>query len=147
MREHKIQQHFAVLSIIAPEKVEPAVKAMYTQFFVDLETVAETADFMPSFEKVVGKNIAAEVSKKAGSIGKDMLAKNTEQAIDDEAFGLPWILGMYKLIVYEKWCLTEVQATNSDGKAVGFWGVDHLGQVLDHLGLEIPRGESWRTVL
>lgn len=30
--------------------------------------------------------------------------------------------------------------TDAQGKTEGFWGVDHLGQVAQFLGLEVPGG-------
>jgi hypothetical protein len=37
--------------------------------------------------------------------------------------------------------------TNTDGKTEGFWGVDHLGQVADFLGLERPQMGGWKAML
>jgi 2-hydroxychromene-2-carboxylate isomerase len=66
----------------------------------------------------------------AGKEGKEVLAKNTDLAFADGAFGLPWIV-----------------ATNSKGETEDFWGVDHLGQVVDHLGLEKPKTGGWKALL
>jgi hypothetical protein len=38
-------------------------------------------------------------------------------------------------------------ATNSKGETEGFWGVDHLGQMTDFLGLERPAGKAWKALL
>ena len=39
-------------------------------------------------------------------------------------------------------------ATNSKGEKESFWGFDHLGQVMDHLGLERPRNNrGWKSML
>lgn len=65
-----------------------------------------------------------------GKEGKELLAKNTDAAIEDGAFGLPW----YK-------------CTNSEGKTESFWGVDHLGQVCSFLSLEKPRIGGWKSML
>lgn len=37
--------------------------------------------------------------------------------------------------------------TNSAGETQGYWGVDHFGQVLQHLGIEKPRQGGWKSVL
>lgn len=66
----------------------------------------------------------------AAKEGKELLTKNTDQALADGAFGLPWIV-----------------ATNSKGETEGFWGVDHIGQVAAHLGLEKPKMGGWKAVL
>jgi 2-hydroxychromene-2-carboxylate isomerase len=46
----------------------------------------------------------------AGKEGKELLGKNTDRALADGAFGLPWFV-----------------ATDREGKTETFWGVDHLG--------------------
>jgi 2-hydroxychromene-2-carboxylate isomerase len=62
---------------------------------------------------------------------KKVLGANTERAFQEGAFGLPWFT-----------------ATNAKGETEGFWGVDHLGQMCDFLGLERPRdGKGWRAML
>ena len=70
------------------------------------------------------------VMEMAGKEGKEVLAKNTDMAFADGAFGLPWLV-----------------ATNSKGETEGFWGVDHLGQVADYLGLEKPKRGGWKALL
>jgi hypothetical protein len=40
-----------------------------------------------------------------------------------------------------------VPATNSKGETEGFWGVDHMGQLADFLGLERPAGKGWKALL
>lgn len=62
--------------------------------------------------------------------GKEALAQNTDKALADGAFGLPWIV-----------------ATNSKGESEDFWGVDHLGQLCDFLGIEKPKSGGWKSVL
>lgn len=69
---------------------------------------------------VVGEDVAAKV---VGQVGekevKDGLMSNTTRAFEAGAFGLPWF-----------------DCTNSKGEKDGFWGFDHLGQVVRFLGLE-----------
>merc|ERR1712070_1322164 len=48
---------------------------------------------------------------------------------EEGAFGLPWFV-----------------ATDAQGRKEGFWGFDHLGQVVDHLGLERV-GDGYRAML
>jgi 2-hydroxychromene-2-carboxylate isomerase len=70
------------------------------------------------------------VLEMAGKAGKELLAKNTDLALADGAFGLPWFV-----------------ATNEAGVKETFWGVDHLGQVTEHLGLPKPKTGGWKAVL
>jgi 2-hydroxychromene-2-carboxylate isomerase len=66
----------------------------------------------------------------AGKEGKELLSKNTNRAFADGAFGLPWFV-----------------VTNSRGETQKFWGVDHLAQVTEHLGLEKPKAGGWKALL
>jgi 2-hydroxychromene-2-carboxylate isomerase len=66
----------------------------------------------------------------AGTVGKKVLMENTDRAFAEGAFGLPWMM-----------------CTDRDGKTEGFWGVDHLGQVAQFLGLGKPRTGGWKSVL
>ena len=70
------------------------------------------------------------VLEMAGKEGREVLGKNTDQALADGAFGLPWFV-----------------ATNANEETEAFWGVDHLGQVTEHLGLEKPRAGGWKALL
>lgn len=45
------------------------------------------------------------------------------------------------------WVWLMVIATNAKGETEGFWGVDHMGQLCDHLGLERPSGKGWQALL
>lgn len=66
--------------------------------------------------------------------------------MEDGAFGLPWFVGeSYLASLYPQARLTVVTATNTQGQTEGFWGFDHLGQVIEHLGLE--RGNDLRAML
>jgi hypothetical protein len=40
-----------------------------------------------------------------------------------------------------------VAATNAKGETENYWGVDHMGQLCDHLGLERPSGKGWKALL
>jgi hypothetical protein len=66
--------------------------------------------------------------------GKSLLVANTDQAFADGAFGLPWMM-----------------CTNAAGETEGFFGVDHLGQVAEFLGLrkdgDEVKGKGWRALL
>jgi 2-hydroxychromene-2-carboxylate isomerase len=58
------------------------------------------------------------------------LTANTDLAVQQGAFGLPWFV-----------------ATNAAGQAEGFWGFDRLGQVLQHLGLDKSDANELRAML
>ncbi|KAI9744968.1 MAG: hypothetical protein M1818_001895 [Claussenomyces sp. TS43310] len=67
----------------------------------------------------------------ASNEGKALILKNTDQALADGAFGLPWFV-----------------CTNTAGQTEGFWGFDHLGQVAKFLGIDsLKQSDRWRAVL
>ncbi|CAK7238445.1 hypothetical protein SEUCBS140593_010695 [Sporothrix eucalyptigena] len=74
-------------------------------------------------------NSSAVVSKIVTE-GKDILASNTDRAFSDGAFGLPWMI-----------------CTNAKGQKEGFWGVDHLGLVIQFLGLKRVTEAGWKALL
>lgn len=62
---------------------------------------------------------------------KERLKMNTSQAIHDGAFGLPWFM-----------------CENASGEKEGFWGFDHIAQVVDFLGLDRKKlGSGGRAML
>lgn len=88
-------------------------------------------------EGVAGQQVAAQVDKVlalAATEGKQILQANTDKAYAEGAFGLPWMV-------------CESDEGGQGKRKEGFWGVDHLGMVVDFLGLEKPRGGGWRAML
>lgn len=84
---------------------------------------------------VVGGDVAKKVVGKTGSKEvKDKLIGNTNLAFEKGAFGLPWF-----------------ECTNGKGEEDGFWGFDHLGQVVRFLelkeGAERERSGEWLKAL
>lgn len=69
----------------------------------------------------------------AKTAGKQKLLVNTDAAFAAGAFGLPWMV-----------------CTNAAGETEGFWGVDHLGQVAQFLGMDhrmLGQGKGWKALL
>ncbi|RYO47957.1 hypothetical protein AA0116_g12912 [Alternaria tenuissima] len=56
--------------------------------------------------------------------------EEARKAFEDGAFGLPWFV-----------------ATNASGETEGYWGVDHIGELCEHLGLKRPFDTEWRSLL
>jgi len=104
--------------------------ALYEAFWVHHMKTNEKDMLAQILSDVLGKHEAEKVLEMAGKEGKAILSKNTDLALADGAFGLPWFV-----------------ATNSKGETETFWGVDHLGQVTQHLALEKPKMGGWKSVL
>ncbi|MCJ1255016.1 hypothetical protein MMC24_002832 [Lignoscripta atroalba] len=130
------QRAVAALSLVSPEKVLDTVTALYNTFFVERKPIHTPEGILAVLEKTIGGAEAKAVLEKSTTEeAKKLLSDNTEQALAEGAFGLPWIV-----------------ATNAQGKKQGFWGFDHLGQVIDHLEIQHPQGETsrergWRVML
>jgi len=61
---------------------------------------------------------------------KAKLTANTDLAFREGAFGLPWFV-----------------ATNKEGVTEKYWGFDHLGMVVEHLGLDRGQATELRAML
>ncbi|ROT34940.1 HCCA isomerase/glutathione S-transferase kappa [Sodiomyces alkalinus F11] len=104
---------------------------LYTEFFVHRKETSKPDVLRESLETVLGTEETAKVLEVAATEGKKILAANTNEAFDSGAFGLPWMV-----------------CTNAAGEQEGFFGVDHLAQVANFLGLDIQRLQSgWKSVL
>lgn len=111
-----------------PGKLPEAIDALYKAFWVDGKTpIAKPDVITEALTPVFGKEGVQEIMKgSTGDVAKAKLKDNTDKAIKNGAFGLPWFV-----------------ATNEKGATEGFWGVDHIGQLMEFLGVEL-KGENGR---
>lgn len=114
------QRALCALEILDRSKLAVALDALYAAFWVESNSDIGKADrFGPVLQKALGEELASKVLE--GMNGKDAKARlmaNTDGAFEGGAFGLPW------------W-----ECTNVEGGKESFWGFDHLGQVVDFLGI------------
>lgn len=94
---------------------------------IDKEIMSDIllTDVLDGDEERLGK-----VLECAGKEGKKLLLENTDAAFREGAFGLPWFV-----------------CEDAHGNKEGFWGVDHLGCVVEFLGLGEMRMGRWKSVL
>lgn len=120
------------LQILDAAKLHAALDALYEAFWVNANSEVGKADgFGPILEKAVGKELTGKVLEQMnGKEAKARLMSNTDLALNDGAFGIPW------------W-----QCTNTEGKTESFWGFDHFGQVVDFLGVNRSGQEGMRAML
>lgn len=52
------------MSLVAPEKLEAVIAALYHAFMVERKQISRPGDFMPTVETVLGKETAAAVLEK-----------------------------------------------------------------------------------
>ncbi|KAK3080741.1 hypothetical protein LTS18_013595 [Coniosporium uncinatum] len=115
----------------SPDKLADAIDALYQAFWVRSETIQKTEVVAKALASALGKEGAEKVMGQLGSAEvKKRLSGNTDKAFGDGAFGLPWFV-----------------ATNSKGETEGYWGFDHIGQMVDFLGLERPTSGGWKAML
>ena len=68
---------------------------------------------------------------RSGDEAKKALRDNGDEALKEGCFGLPWFV-----------------AENEKGQKEGFWGVDHIGQVMEFLDVKLEsEGGRYRSML
>ncbi|KAL1883278.1 hypothetical protein Daus18300_000336 [Diaporthe australafricana] len=116
----------------AQQAIVKALDAFYDAYWVHNRNITDkdvAADVLMGAGW--GEQDLAKVGELVAGDARRMLEENTDGAFAEGAFGLPWFA-----------------CENDRGDKEGFWGVDHLGAVLDFLGLEKPTGDGrWRAML
>ncbi|KAK7885756.1 hypothetical protein LTR67_010108 [Exophiala xenobiotica] len=128
-----LQRFLTALNMTRPDKLTLALDTLYAALWTEPNEsdLPDPKVFGGVLEKVLGKDVVAECVRKMGSpeVKKELSAK-TDQALNDGAFGLPWF-----------------QCEDAHGKVEGFWGFDHLGQVVRFLGLDNSGKGEIRAVM
>ncbi|PWY93602.1 2-hydroxychromene-2-carboxylate isomerase [Aspergillus sclerotioniger CBS 115572] len=126
------QRALCAISQKSPDKLVSAFEALYRSFWVEGNpNIAQPECFGPVLERVLGKSETQTIMEAMNHAEiKAILTANTNRAFNIGAFGIPWF-----------------ECTNTKGETEGFWGVDHLGQVADFLGLDIKLDRGFRAVL
>lgn len=119
----------------SPEAQKVIVNALdlfYDAYWVRGEVITDKEVVAGILGKIVGgdQGKVAKVMEVAGGEGKKMLLANSDLAFAEGAFGLPWMV-----------------CENGKGEREGFWGVDHLGCLVDFMGLEKPTTGGWKAML
>lgn len=135
MRAVNAISHLAGTEQTAPAAQAAIVRALdafYEAYWVQGRVITDKDVVSDVLGKIAGGDEAevARIVEVAGGEGKQMLLRNTDLAFAEGAFGLPWMV-----------------CENDRGEKEGFWGVDHLGCVLDFMGLEKPRTGAWKAML
>jgi 2-hydroxychromene-2-carboxylate isomerase len=120
------------LQLVRPEKVDEYMTALCRKFWIDLEPVSKPEVYGRVLAEVLGSEVEAKaVLRKTGEAeAKELLKNNTEEAFKSGSFGAPWF-----------------EAMNSKGEKQGFWGINHLGLLIEFLGLEKGGDRAFRSLL
>jgi len=87
------QRALCAVSVSHPEKLSECFAAFYHAFFVELQTIGKPEVFGECLKKVLGEGDAEKVLEATGgSEAKKLLTENTELALEEGAFGLPWFV-------------------------------------------------------
>lgn len=118
----------------APQAQKAIIKsldAFYEAYWIQGRIITDKDVVLDVVKKIVGSPGEVEkVLEVSGGEGKQQLVKNTDLAFAEGAFGLPWMV-----------------CENDRGEKDGFWGCDHMGLVLDFLGIEKPKTGGWKAML
>jgi hypothetical protein len=136
------------LSLSHPQSVPQAIALLWESFWVHWNDPTKPENLQAIVRTVVGSDDEAKkvIDRTKTDEVKKALSANTEQAFKEGAFGLPWFVGEFLFSCVNESELTRI-ATNAKGETESYWGVDHVGQLCDHLGLERPSGKGWRAML
>ncbi|THY49671.1 putative 2-hydroxychromene-2-carboxylate isomerase [Aureobasidium pullulans] len=124
-----VMRALAVVEDKHASMLENSIAALYKGMWVSNKSIHEPAVFGAILSEVLGEERAKEVvedrqllmekSQSTKPEAKAKLQKNTDMAFEEGAFGLPWFV-----------------ATNAQGEVDRFWGFDHMGLMVEHLGLD-----------
>ncbi|CAG8090075.1 unnamed protein product [Penicillium salamii] len=127
-----VQRALCAISQRNPAQLADVIGALFHAFWAEGNTtVGEPEGFTPLLEGILGKEETQQVLVAMNNPEiKALLISNTDRSFNSGAFGLPWF-----------------ECTNSRGETEGFWGVDHIGQVADFLGLDRSLDKGFRAAL
>ncbi|PYI32252.1 2-hydroxychromene-2-carboxylate isomerase [Aspergillus indologenus CBS 114.80] len=128
-----IQSLLALVAMSHPEKVAEVVERLYTSVWAngDSASATDSERYMQVLEEVLGGDVVEVLMAEEKQIeGKSLLEANTHRAIEEGAFGLPWLA-----------------CTSPTGEKEGFWGVDHLGLAAEFLGLDVGMEGGFRVMM
>ena len=125
------QRALCAVEMSHPDKLGDCFAALYHAFWVEGQTIGKPEVIAPAITKALGEADAKKIMEQISTPAvKKKLTENSDDAMASGAFGLPWFV-----------------ATNSKGDMEEFWGVDHMGQVVEHLGLERKEEQGLRAML
>ncbi|ATZ56584.1 hypothetical protein BCIN_13g04210 [Botrytis cinerea B05.10] len=132
----RVQRALCVLPFLFPEENRAqdvlchCLDRFYELYWVEGKNITAPGFLEDVLKHVVGEEKMELVVKEIAGKGKEAVMGNNERAVREGAFGLPWMV-----------------CTNPAGETKGFWGVDHLAQVVDFLGLERTKNRAWKAFL
>ncbi|KXG52035.1 uncharacterized protein PGRI_083190 [Penicillium griseofulvum] len=127
-----VQLAFCLLASKFPEKLIPIVEKISRGFWQEgnPEVLTEPG-FSAIFESELGIENAKQVLDELNNTeAKAILLERTQAAFNSGSFGLPWF-----------------DCVDDQGAKESFWGVDHLGRLVDFLKLDASLDKAFRVML
>ena len=146
-----IQTALGLISRDYPDQLLAMSQKFYQLFWADGDTtIAKPENFLSVIKSEMGEDAANQIqslvrlvlhfmrdidnsltpNQLSTSDARNFLLEKTEEVFDSGAFGLPWF-----------------QCVNAEGAKEGFWGIDHLGRLVDFLKLDVSHDQAFRVLL
>ncbi|CAG8902724.1 unnamed protein product [Penicillium egyptiacum] len=128
----EVQLALCLLATQHPDSLLPVVGKIYCMFWEDGNSNVLT---QPGFSAILEGELGAENARRIldeskGTDAKAILDESTQDAIDSGAFGLPWF-----------------DCIDAHGVKESFWGIDHLGRLVDFLQLDASLDKAFGVLL
>ncbi|KAJ5153691.1 Major facilitator superfamily [Penicillium coprophilum] len=127
-----VQLALCLLATEYPDKLVPIVERISRGFWEEGNSGVLT---QPGFSAIFESELGAENAKRIlnefkGAAAQAILGRRTQEAFTSGAFGLPWF-----------------DCVDAQGVKESFWGIDHLGRLVDFLQLDASLDNSFRVLL
>ncbi|CAG8314166.1 unnamed protein product [Penicillium salamii] len=124
-----------VLCLVAqkyPDNLILMIQRMYREYWAEGNSNALAPE---GFSVILAQELGPQRAERVLALAKtpeekSVLDENTQRAFGSGAFGLPWL-----------------DCTQPGGETEGFWGIDHLGRVVDFLHLDRSLDDSFGVLL
>ncbi|KGO70278.1 Major facilitator superfamily domain, general substrate transporter [Penicillium italicum] len=128
----EVQLALGLVATQFPNTLVPIVDKLYRGFWEDGNSdVLTQSGFAAIFESELGAENAKQIlDESKGTEAKAILDGNTQQVFTSGAFGLPWF-----------------DCIDAQGTKESFWGIDHLGRLVDFLQLDPSLDKAFRVLL
>ncbi|KXT13123.1 hypothetical protein AC579_5644 [Pseudocercospora musae] len=114
------------------EDLIKGIDALYEAFWVKSRKINDMGTIEEALKTKFSEAEVKEILKgMKGDEAKKTLRDNSDEALKEGCFGLPWFV-----------------AENEKGQKEGFWGVDHIGQVMEFLDVKLEsEGGRYKSML
>ncbi|KAI6186335.1 Glutathione S-transferase kappa [Aphelenchoides besseyi] len=115
----KIQKFLVAVKLNQPADLRTLMRGFWTRFFVEDKDIFDIADIREVCAKLNISNVEKLIQQSEEQSVGDEYRKYTNEAVDSDAFGLPWIL-----------------LQNEGQKPKKFFGTDRLPILFNELGVK-----------